>query len=132
MANRQETIIIDVQVADVKKQLGDTAKAINDLKEQNKDIKKEQKDGKADWAESTATIKANEAQIKLLTKSINHHAPIVNKSPAFFPSFPFFHDIYASRIRRIRTKETTIKLIPSVVPNTFLILIATVALSLSP
>lgn len=67
MANRQETIIIDVQVADVKKQLGDTAKAINDLKEQNKALKKEQKDGTADWAESTATIKANEAQIKLLT-----------------------------------------------------------------
>ena len=67
MANRSETIIIDVQVTDVKKQLGETAKAINDLKEQNKALKKEQKDGTADWTESTATIKANEAQIKLLT-----------------------------------------------------------------
>lgn len=67
MANRNETIIIDVQVTDVKQQLGETAKAINDLKEQNKQLKKSQKDGTADWAESTATIKANEAQIKLLT-----------------------------------------------------------------
>ena len=61
MANRNETIIIDVQVTDVKQQLGETAKAINDLKEQNKELKKEQKDGTADWANSTATIKANEA-----------------------------------------------------------------------
>lgn len=67
MANRNETIIIDVQVTDVKQQLGETAKAINDLKEQNKALKKEQKDGTADWASSTATIKQNEAQIKLLT-----------------------------------------------------------------
>lgn len=66
MANRNETIIIDVQVTDVKQQLGETAKAINDLKEQNKQLKKSQKEGTADWAESTATIKANEAQIKLL------------------------------------------------------------------
>lgn len=67
MANRNETIIIDVQVTDVKKQLGETAQAIFNLKEQNKALKKEQKEGTADWAESTATIKANEAQIKLLT-----------------------------------------------------------------
>lgn len=67
MANRQETIIIDVQVTDVKKQLGETAQAIFNLKEQNKQLNKERKDGTKTWEEATATIKANETQIKLLT-----------------------------------------------------------------
>ena len=49
MANRQETIIIDVQVTDVKKQLGETAQKINELKEENKRLRKEQRDGIADW-----------------------------------------------------------------------------------
>lgn len=66
MANRSEKIIIDVQVSDVKKQLGETAQAIFNIKEQNKALRKEQKEGTADWANSTATIKANEAQLKLL------------------------------------------------------------------
>ena len=64
MADRKETIIIDVQVTEQK--LGEVAKSINDLKKANKELTKGMKLGKVDWTEGTKAIKENELQIKSL------------------------------------------------------------------
>ena len=64
MAERQETIIIDVKVTEEK--LGEVARSINDLKEANKELTKGMKLGKVDWTEGTKAVKENELQIKSL------------------------------------------------------------------
>jgi len=65
MADRKETIIIDVQLTG--SELGKVATEINKLKDANRDLKKDIRDGNATWQDSAVTIKENEIKIKQLT-----------------------------------------------------------------
>ena len=65
MADRKETIIIDVQVTSAK--LAETVKGIADLKNENKELQKQIRSGSGDVAAAAQKLAENQAMVKSLT-----------------------------------------------------------------